>query len=444
MSDTIFALATAPGRAAVAVVRISGPSAREAVERLSGRAPARRGMRLVELRDADGSLIDRSLVLWFPGPASYTGEDVAELHLHGGRAVIESVSTALLGLGVRPAEAGEFTRRAFMNGKLDLAQAEAVADLIDAESAAQQRQALGQLGGALSRRHEDWRSQLLDVLALLEANVDFPDEELPEDLAARARPRIAALAQELAEALLDARRGERVREGFAVAVIGAPNAGKSSIFNRVVGSEKAIVTPEAGTTRDVIEAHLVLDGYEVRIADTAGVRETGHMIEAEGVRRARASAAAADLRVWVVDGSASDGAWREALDLVQADDLCVLNKADLPMGSDGRAVAKQRPDALHVVATGEQGLAELRETLARIVVVASAGAEFPAVTRERHRRLLEEAHEHLVRASNSLDQGSELAAEDVRLAARALERVSGRIDPEEVLGRVFAQFCIGK
>ena len=444
MSDTIFALATAPGRAAVAVMRVSGPMARETLARLSGRAPVRRGMRLAELRDPDGGLIDRALVLWFPGPGSYTGEDVAELHLHGGRAVVESVSAALLALGVRPAEAGEFTLRAFINGKLDLAQAEAVADLIDAQSAAQQRQALGQLGGALSRRHEDWRGQLLDVLALLEANVDFPDEELPQDLAARARPRIAALAEELAQALGDARRGERVREGFSVAVIGAPNAGKSSAFNRVVGREAAIVTAQAGTTRDVIEAQLVLAGYEVRIADTAGMRETGHVIEVEGVRRARASAEAADLRVWVVDGSASDGAWREAADLVGPDDLCLLNKADLPLGADGEAVLKLRPDAMRVVATTGEGLDGVRERLTGMVVAASSGTEFPAVTRERHRRLLEAAHAHLVRASASLDQGSELAAEDVRLAARALERVSGRIDPEEVLGRVFAQFCIGK
>ena len=444
MNDTIFALASAPGRAAVAVVRVSGPAARETVERLSGRKPGRRGMRLAELRGADGALIDKALVLWFPGPASYTGEDVAELHLHGGRAVVESVSAALLALGVRPAEPGEFTRRAFINGKLDLAQAEAVADLIDAESAAQQRQALGQLGGALSRRHEDWRSQLLDVLALLEANVDFPDEELPADLAARARPRIAALTDELAEALSDARRGERVRVGFSVAVIGAPNAGKSSAFNRVVGREAAIVTPEAGTTRDVIEAPLVLAGYEVRIADTAGVRETGHLIEAEGVRRARASAEAADLRLWVVDGSASDGAWREAADLAGPEDLCLLNKADLPLGADGEAVLELRPGVIRIVATTGEGLDEVRERLTQLVVAASSGAEFPAVTRERHRRLLEEAHGHLARALGSLGQGSELAAEDVRLAARALERVSGRIDPEEVLGRVFAQFCIGK
>jgi tRNA modification GTPase len=235
-----------------------------------------------------------------------------------------------------------------------------------------------------------------------------------------------------------------VREGFSVAVIGAPNAGKSSVFNRVVGREAAIVTPQAGTTRDVIEAQLVLAGYEVRIADTAGVRETGHLIEAEGVRRARASAEAADLRLWVVDGSASDGAWREAAELARPEDLCLLNKADLPMGADGEAVLALRPDALRVAATAGEGLNELRRRLTQIVVAASSGTEFPAVTRERHRRLLEEAHGHLVRASAALEQGSELAAEDVRLAARALERVSGRIDPEEVLGRVFAQFCIGK
>jgi tRNA modification GTPase len=441
MTDTIFAVATAPGRAAIAVVRISGPRSRETVTALSGWAPARRELRLAQLAHA-GEPIDQALILWFEGPASYTGEDVAELHLHGGRAVVDAVQAALLDLDLRPADPGEFTRRAFEAGKLDLAQAEAVADLVDAESEAQRRQALGQLGGALSRRYSAWRSEMLEILALLEANVDFPDEELPADLAVRARPRIAALTAAIAAALADARRGERVREGFTVAVIGAPNAGKSSLFNALVGRDAAIVTPEPGTTRDVIEARLIFGGYEVRIADTAGVRETGHAIEAEGVRRARRSAEDADLRLWVVDGSASDGSWREAVDLARPGDLAILNKADLAAGADQAAAALTAP--FHVSAQTGAGMDAVREELTRRVIAAGAGAEFPAVTRERHRRLLVEAEQHLVRAGTALDQGAELAAEDVRLAARALERVSGRIDTEEILGLVFARFCIGK
>lgn len=445
MNDTIFALATAPGRAAVAVVRISGPVSRETVAALTGRPPAARGMRLAKLRDpVDGGLIDEALVLWFPGPGSYTGEDVAEFHLHGGRAVVEGLERALAGLGLRPAEAGEFTRRAFENGRLDLAQAEGVADLIDAQSEAQRRQALGQLGGALSRRHAGWRDGLLEVLALLEANVDFPDEELPEDLAERARPRLAALRDDMAAALADARRGERVREGFSVAIVGAPNAGKSSLFNALVGRDAAIVTAAPGTTRDVIDGHLVIDGYEVRLSDTAGVRETADVIEAEGVRRARRSAAEADLRIWLVDASASDGGWREAAGVVQADDLAVLNKTDRPAGADRAAAEAARADWLTVSLARGEGLDRLKAALGARVRQAMSGAEFPAVTRERHRRLLEDAHRHVERAMASVAAGSELAAEDVRLAARALERVAGRIDPEEVLGRVFAQFCIGK
>jgi tRNA modification GTPase len=443
MNDTIFALATAPGRAAVAIVRVSGSLSRETVGALTGREPGRRGMRLCRLSHK-GELLDQALVLWFPGPASYTGEDVAELHLHGGVAVVEGVQRALLDLGARPAEPGEFTRRAFMAGKLDLAQAEAVADLVDAESLAQRRQALGQLGGALSRRHAAWREALVDILALLEAHVDFPDEELPSDLAARALPRIRALLGEIGAALADARRGERVREGFSIAIVGAPNAGKSSLFNALVGRDAAIVTPEPGTTRDVIEARLQLAGYEVLIADTAGVRETDHSIEAEGVRRARLSAEAADLRLWAVDGSASDGAWREAADLARPGDLVVLTKNDLPKGSDAQAVLESGADLLSISVESDEEIRVLRDWLEGRVVSANAGAEFPAVTRERHRTLLSQAEQHLMRSAVALGEGSELAAEDVRLAARALERVSGRVDPEEILGRVFAQFCIGK
>lgn len=443
MADTIFALATAPGRAAVAVVRLSGPSSRETLAALTGHSPFERGMRLARLRHG-GEVIDQALVLWFPAPASYTGEDVAELHLHGGRAVVDAVQAALLDLGLRPAEAGEFTRRAFVAGKLDLAQAEAVADLVDAESAAQRHQALGQLGGALSERHADWRRHILDVLALLEASVDFPDEELPEDLAARARPKIEALNAGLTAALADSRRGERVRDGFAVTLIGAANAGKSSLFNALIGRDAAIVTPEPGTTRDVIEAHLDLAGYQVRLMDTAGLRDTGHAIEAEGVRRARASAAEADLRLWVIDASASDGSWREARDLAQPGDVLVLNKADLPVGADAGEASANGLETRSTVASSNAGVEALRQLLTERAVSASSGAEFPAVTRERHHLLLAQAQQHLARAGNSLVQGSELAAEDVRLAARALERVSGRVDPEEILGQVFAQFCIGK
>lgn len=445
MTDTIFAPATAPGRAALAVVRLSGPGTREAVVALAGGVPSPRRASLRKLHGIDGGLIDEALTLWFPGPASYTGEDGAEFHVHGGLAVVDALVEALSALGLRLAEPGEFTRRAFQNGKLDLAQAEAVADLIDAETSAQARQALDQLGGNLSRRYDGWREALIEALAVLEAAVDFPDEDLPEDVAARARGPLEGLLHELQAALLDAERGRRVREGFRIALVGAPNAGKSSLLNALAERDAAIVTSTPGTTRDVIEVPLVLGGYKALLADTAGVRETDEAIEAEGVRRALAWAEGADLRIWVVDAHASDGSWREAGELAQPGDLCLLNKADLPAGLDrdrARAVATDKGLETLDISLKSAGVAAVRTWLTDRVVAALSAAEFPAATRLRHAESLREAAE---RAARALAQPEpELAAEDVRLAARALERVSGRVDPEAVLDRVFSSFCIGK
>jgi tRNA modification GTPase len=278
MRDTIFAPATAPGRAAVAVVRISGPDAGAALGRLAGRRPSPRRASLRKLRDRAGEPIDAALVLWFPAPDSYTGEDVAELHLHGGAAVVGRVTEALSGLGLRLAEPGEFTRRAFEAGRLSLDQAEGVADLVDAETEAQARQAIAQLEGALGRRYARWRGMLAGAMAMLEAAVDFPDEELPSDVAARAAPRIAQLRDDLERAQADAERGERVREGYRIALIGAPNAGKSRLFNALLAREAAIVTATPGTTRDVLEAPLVIAGFKVLLADMAGLRETAEAI----------------------------------------------------------------------------------------------------------------------------------------------------------------------
>jgi tRNA modification GTPase len=448
MDDTIFALATAPGRAAVAVVRISGAGSRSVLTALAGDLPPPRQARLRRLRGPDGDTLDEAVVLWLPGPESYTGEDSTELQLHGGPAVVDAVSGALLALGVRLAEPGEFTRRAFEQGRLDLTRAEAVADLVDAETESQRRQALAQLGGGLGRRHEAWRAATVEALAVLEAAIDFPDEDLPADIAARARPHLELLARELEAALADAGRGERVREGFRIALIGAPNAGKSSLLNALVGRDAAIVTATPGTTRDVIEAPLVLAGFKVLLADMAGLRETAEEIETEGVRRARDWARGADLRIWVVDASASHGAWREAADLVLASDLLALNKDDLSEGADAgpaRAFAMDRDLAvLGLSVKAGQGVERLQEEVESRVVSALGGGEFPAATRARHRLRLQEAYEHVLRALGELEGPAELAAEDLRLAGRALGRISGRIEPEEVLGRIFASFCIGK
>ena len=448
--DTIFALATAPGRAAIAILRLSGPGTGEVVRSLAGGdlAPRLASLRTLR-RPGNGAALDEALVLWFPAPASVTGEDCAELHLHGGRAVVDGVTEALLALGARLADPGEFTRRAFENGKLDLSQAEAVADLVDAETEGQRKQALAQLDGALSRRHAAWREGLVEALAVLEAAVDFPDEDLPEAVAEEAAPALQRILEELDAALADGARGERVRDGFRVALVGAPNAGKSSLLNALTGRDAAIVTATPGTTRDIIEVPLTLAGFRVVLADTAGVRDSADPIEAEGVRRARAWAESADLRLFVVDGSAEDHGWRGVRGVTRAGDLCLINKVDLPRGIAPDAEAWAREHGLGAAPLSlatSAGLDDVRRLLAETVVEALAGADFPAATQERHRRDLMDAKAHLDRALALLSGRAEveLVAEDVRLAARSLARISGRVGAEDVLDRVFARFCIGK
>ena len=447
MNDTIYAPATGAGRAAVAVIRVSGPRSREAVIGLAGDLPKPRRAAVRQLTH-DGVALDDALVLWFAGPASYTGEDAAEFHVHGGRAVVEAGLEALAALGLRLAQPGEFTRRAFENGKLDLTQAEGVADLIDAETEAQRRQALGQLGGALSDRYESWRGLLVQALAMLEAAVDFPDEELPEDVAARARPGLEVLEAEIGLALQDASRGRRVRDGFRVALVGAPNAGKSTLLNGLVERDAAIVTATPGTTRDVIEVPLTLGGYKVLLADTAGLRATEDAIEAEGVRRAQAWAREADLRLWVIDAAMFHVKQGDDYAVVQAGDWAVINKIDIVdsvrLQELREALSARGLKVIEVAARKPNGADGARAALASHVVDALSGAEFPAATRIRHAESLKDAQGYLQSALSDVGLEVELAAEDVRLAARALSRITGRIDPEDVLERVFSSFCIGK
>ncbi|MBU0725685.1 MAG: tRNA uridine-5-carboxymethylaminomethyl(34) synthesis GTPase MnmE [Alphaproteobacteria bacterium] len=437
--QTIFALASAPGRAGIAVLRVSGPDAGMALQQLTGRVlpEARQASRRRLVDPATQEVLDEALVLWFPAPHSFTGEDVAELHLHGSRAVIDGVSGALADLpGVRLAEPGEFTRRAFLAGKLDLTEVEGLADLIDAETSAQRRLALRQMDGALSGLYEGWRQRLMGCLAHMEAAIDFPDEELPDDLISGVAAKTQSLRAEMAAHLADGRRGEILRDGFRIAIIGAPNAGKSSLLNWLARREAAIVSETAGTTRDVIEVHLDLGGYPVVLADTAGLRDTTDSIEAEGIRRARRWAEAADLQLLVIDSTRPEPAEAEGSARV----LRVWNKVDLYMQGHTEKTAPM--NAIPVSVGTGQGLPELLATLSDIVGKALSIGVAPVLTRERHRRAIEESVSALDRF---LDAGMvDLAAEDLRVAMRALGRIKGRVDVEDLLDVIFRDFCLGK
>lgn len=362
--------------------------------------------------------------------------------------MVEGVATALSRAGVRPATPGEFSRRAFSNGRLDLLRAEAIADLVDAETAAQRRQALAQLEGAVGRTYEEWRGRLVSVLALLEAEIDFPDESLPDRLAHRARPLLTRLLEEMSEALRED-RGRQVREGYRIALIGAPNAGKSSLYNALLGKDAAIVSRAPGTTRDVIEARLELEGHAVLLADMAGLRSATDEVEAAGVARARTWGKDAALRILVVDGAAAASFPDPmAAEMAASGDLCVLSKDDLPRSPSiarvERWAAKQGLEQVSANTVTPDGVSRLRALVRSRVVAALGAGAAPAVTRLRHAVLLREASAHLTRADDALGAAPELAAEDVRLAWRALGQVVGAVDNEAVLDEVFATFCIGK
>jgi len=441
----IYALATPPGRSALAVIRLSGAGVREAIQVLAGRLPPPRMATLAGLSDSGSpdrpasGTIDRALLLWFPAPNSYTGEDAAELQLHGGRATVAAAAEALGRLGLRQAEPGEFTRRAFHNGKLDLTQAEAIADLTAAETAAQRRQALRQLDGAFGALVEDWRERLIAAAARIEATLDFADEDLPEGVETGVYADLLLLRNDISNYLVRQTRGERLRGGIKVAILGPPNAGKSSLLNALAQREAAIVSAVAGTTRDVIEVHLDLGGAPIVLADTAGLREASDAIEAEGVRRAEAWAQGADLRIVV--GAADDWSALYApavRSVVRGDTLVVGNKVDLaptPPFWDGRPVLPVS------VRTGE-GIEALLDRLEVETSRLAGESEEPALTRSRHR-------EGLLATIESIDRGLEaidtvLIAEEIRQAIQALGRITGRVDVEQVLDALFRSFCIGK
>jgi tRNA modification GTPase len=451
--DTIYALSSGRPPAAIAVVRVSGPQAGHALEELVGRLPEPRRAMLARVRDpVSNETIDQAVALWFPAPHSETGEDTAEIQLHGGRAVIAATLAALGRVpGCRPAEAGEFTRRAFDNGRLDLTRVEGLADLIGADTEAQRRQALRQLQGALGQRAEAWRTRLTEALALVEAGIDFSDEaDVPTDLVGPAREAAQQIGHEIEQVLSDGRRGERLRDGMVVAIAGAPNAGKSSLLNCLARRDAAIVSPYAGTTRDVIEVHLDVDGCPVTLLDTAGIRDSEDPIEREGVRRARARAGAADLVLWVIDAAAGGEVALDHLDreFPDTEKWLVWSKIDLlsPLRLKSLNSIIFRLDyAFHFVSTHTlAGMDGLSTALAGKAGQFLGGGEPGLVTRERHRRALEETANSLRRALLHGDGHEDLIAEDMRLAARALARLTGRIDVEDILDVIFRDFCIGK
>ena len=452
MSDrsTIFALSSGRPPAAIAVVRVSGPQAGIALEKLIGRLPQPRKAALARVRGpANGEPIDEALALWFPGPRSETGEDVAELQLHGGHAVIAAVLEALGAIpGCRLAEPGEFTRRAFEAGQLDLTEVEGLGDLIAAETSAQRRQAFRQLKGLIGDRAEAWRQRLVEALALVEARIDFSDEaDVPEDLVGPALHAAQQLRDEIASKLGDGRRGERLREGLVVAIAGPPNAGKSTLFNRLTRRDAAIVSPYAGTTRDVIEVHLDLDGYPVTLLDTAGLRDNGEPIEQEGMRRARERAAAADLVLWVVDANAASQQMATAdLGAETLEIWRIRNKIDLVEKFRSNTQKDESGFVYSLSAECGEGIEALEAGLADYAKSFFAMAESTLVTRARHRRAFEETIAALDRA---MAEGSgpgreELVAEELRMAATVLGRVTGRVDVEDILDVIFRDFCIGK
>jgi tRNA modification GTPase len=479
---TIYALSSAPGRAGVAVIRVSGPAAGVALDALAGSRPPPRRASLRRLRDpASRETLDEAVVLWFPAPRSFTSEDAAEFQVHGGRATVMGLLDALGRVpDLRLAEPGEFARRAFAAGRLDLAEAEALADLIDAETAAQRRQALGGLDGGLSARAAGWREQLVALMALAEAAIDFSDEDdVPAGLAAEIAAGADALAGEIASVLDDGGRGERLRAGATIVVAGRPNVGKSTLLNCLAARDVAIVSPHPGTTRDAVEVALDLGGYPATLVDTAGLRDSADPVEAEGIRRARARAAAADLVLWLDDDPAFAGAApftsplagevespaqqasRErgrGLSATVSLAESVPPSPTLPRRGGGspyvplwRVLTKTdlAPPASASAAdfaiscrTGD-GVAGLAGALADWLAASFSAGPSPLITRARQREALGDAAAALCRAA-AVDLAAEFVAEDLRLAARALGRLAGRVDSEDVLDRVFAAFCIGK
>jgi tRNA modification GTPase len=442
--QTIFALSSGRPPNAISVVRVSGTHAGAILKALAGKNPLPRMAARVLIRDVNQQPIDDAVVLWFPGPKSATGEDVAEFHVHGGRAVLAALFAALSSFeNTRAAEPGEFTRRAFENGKLDLTEAEGLDDLIHADTDRQRRQALRQLNGLLGDKARSWRQQIIEASALIEAGIDFSDEgDVPAELIAPALAKIRALHEEIEEVLAAQGRSERLRDGLVVAIAGPPNVGKSTLMNQLARREVAIVSPHAGTTRDVIEIQLDLDGYPVTVIDTAGIRTTEDPVEQEGVRRARARAAEADLVLWLVEDDSNEHAVEGAAPVWMVRnkiDLIALKPHEAGMGRTWGS------PYFEISASRGDGLQELMAALVGHAEKYFGSCESGLIGRERQRKLLRETVALLQRSMEGKgEKGAELVAEDLRAAAHSLGRLLGRVDVEDILDKIFREFCIGK
>ena len=444
LSDhTIFALASGAGRAGVSVFRVSGPGAGHVVKTLTKRLPPKPRLSVIrEFKTQSGEVIDAGLLIWMPGPRSFTGEDVAEFHTHGSLAVIEAMADAFTAAGARQAGPGEFTRRAFDNGRMDLTEAEGLADLIDADTESQRRQALRQMQGGLRDVYEAWRSHLIDALAAIEGEIDFPDEQdIPDALSHAAYGPLQAALSDMRARLEDSERGERIRAGLDVTIIGPPNAGKSTLINYLAGRDAAIVTDEAGTTRDVIDVHMVMAGLPIRLSDTAGLRETENVIEAEGVRRAKARSETSDIRIAMVDASQDiDVSLAEAL---SPGDFLLINKIDVA----GAVKINVPHDDIHIFkisAKDGRGLPAFQAALEAAITDRFSVGQNAGLTRARHKACAAQAITALTRAVDHLGVAPELAGDDVRAALHAIKELAGEADIEAVLERIFARFCVGK
>lgn len=441
ISDTIYAPASATAKAGITVIRISGPNAKHAIEYLGSAVGKPRFVKMAKIFHPETKdLIDECITIYYQGPSSFTGEDVVEINIHGGRAVLDLTLDALSKIqGLRLAEPGEFSKRRFMNGKMDLTQAEGLMDLIDAETEAQHKQALKQLAGKLGILYEGWRAQLLKIMSLIEAYIDFPDEDLPANIIDDVTKQVKSLNKEITNHLSDNQQGEKLREGFYVAIIGETNVGKSSLINALAKRNVAIVSDIAGTTRDVIEVRLNIAGYLVTIADTAGLRSSNDLLEKEGILRTLDRAKNADLKILVLDSQKCDNTPQELLDLANKDTIVVLNKIDL---LDNNSEPKTNEKAVLVSAQSGLGLNNLLNEIKEYIQNFFYTTDAPLITRQRHRENLERCKACL--EVFNLQKDIELAAEDLRLASRYLSVITGKIDVESVLGEIFSNFCIGK